>query len=154
VITHSLKFSRVGAIKYGGILLLSTSLIGIGLLQKSTNNGSTFFPDSLKSHTVTKNWGESADISYLKSLLKAPVDVEQKVGENFYASLNYLHTIKNADIDWTSALPILSPAYSVRKAGANSFLFDNLHHYSPYNGHPALRMAIQERLQRDGIKAG
>lgn len=153
MLTHSFKNSRIQTIKYGSILLLTTSLISISLLQKSVNNGGTFFPASLKDSTVTKSWNEPADITYLKSFLKSPANLEQKVGESFYASLNYLRGIKNADVDWTSALPILPPSYSIRKAGANSFLFDDLHHYSPYNGHPALRKAIQDRLQRDGIKA-
>lgn len=150
-----LRNERREALRYGTLFLLASSLAYIGHSTKNKENidKGAFFSPSLKGKNSQITDEASPDIQYLKSLLKAPINMREKLGKSFDDSLKYLRSIKNADFDWTSALPILSPSYSIRRAGADSFLLDDLHHYSPYNGHAALRKIIQEKLQRDGIHA-
>lgn len=85
------------------------------------------------------------------ALIKREIDIKSTLGVNYAESINYLHNIKHNTIDWTSALPLFSPPYAVRKAGAYSFLHDNLEHYSTYNGDQELRKAIIDKFHRDRI---
>ena len=96
---------------------------------------------------------ERQKIQNLKVLIKPDLDLKKELGNSFFDSINYLSNIKNTTFDWTSALPISPPPVSVKKAGAQSFLFDDLHHYSPSNGDYELRKAIISKFRKDGIKA-
>lgn len=93
------------------------------------------------------------EISYIKDFFKPSTNLEAYLGKSFADSLDYLHKLKGINLDWTSATPIFSPPFGVRKAGAHSFLYDHLNHYSPDNGNAQLRQAIIERFKRDGINA-
>ena len=92
------------------------------------------------------------EVEYFKSFLRTEFNVKF-LDKSFYNSIDYLNNVNNVDFNWTSALPIFSPPTLVRKAGSSSFLLDDLHHYSPYNGHSELRKAIRKKFKKDGINA-
>ena len=92
------------------------------------------------------------EVEYFKSFLRPEFNVNF-LDKSFYNSIDYLNNVNNVDFNWTSALPIFSPPTLVRKAGSSSFLLDDLHHYSPYNGHSELRKAIRKKFKKDGINA-
>lgn len=89
--------------------------------------------------------------TYPYDLIKPKIDLKSKFGRAFNESMDYLHNINSNMVDWTSAVPLFSPPFSVRQAGSYSFLYDNLEHYSQYNGDIELRNAIIKRFNRDNI---